>query len=45
MAKVDLDWGKLSFSYIKTDYRYISHWKNGAWDEGSLVTENTVTIA
>ncbi|HUX40215.1 MAG TPA: branched-chain amino acid aminotransferase [Rectinemataceae bacterium] len=45
MAKVDLDWGKLSFSYMKTDYRYISHWKNGAWDKGSLVTENTVTIA
>ena len=45
MSKVDLDWGKLSFSYIKTDYRYISHWKNGAWDAGSLVTENTITIA
>ncbi|HUW42241.1 MAG TPA: branched-chain amino acid aminotransferase [Rectinemataceae bacterium] len=45
MTKVDLDWGKLSFSYIKTDYRYISRWKDGAWDEGKLVTENTITIA
>jgi len=45
MTKVDLDWGKLSFSYIKTDYRYLSRWKDGAWDEGKLVTENTVTIA
>lgn len=45
MTKVDLDWGKLSFSYVKTDYRYLSHWKDGAWDEGKLVTENTITIA
>jgi branched-chain amino acid aminotransferase len=45
MMKADLDWGKLSFSYVKTDYRYLSHWKDGAWDEGKLVTENTITIA
>jgi len=45
MSKVDLDWGKLSFSYIKTDYRYISRWKDGAWDKGGLVTENTITIS
>lgn len=45
MNKVDLDWGKLSFSYTKTDYRYLSHWKDGKWDEGKLVTENTITIS
>jgi branched-chain amino acid aminotransferase len=45
MKKAELDWGKLSFSYMNTDYRYISHWKNGAWDEGKLVTENTLTIS
>lgn len=45
MTKADLDWKKLGFSYIKTDYRYISRWKDGAWDEGRLVTDNTVTIA
>jgi len=45
MTKAALDWGKLSFSYMKTDYRYISHWKNGAWDAGSLVTDNTLTIS
>lgn len=45
MTKAALDWGKLSFSYMKTDYRYISRWKNGAWDSGSLVTDNTLTIS
>ncbi|MHB0898672.1 MAG: branched-chain amino acid aminotransferase, partial [Spirochaetales bacterium] len=45
MMKAELDWGKLSFSYMKTDFRYISHWKNGAWDEGRLITENTLTIS
>lgn len=45
MTKAALDWGKLSFSYMKTDYRYISHWKNGVWDAGSLVTDNTLTIS
>jgi branched-chain amino acid aminotransferase len=45
MEKANLDWAKLSFSYIKTDFRYISHWKDGTWDEGKLVTENTLTIS
>ena len=30
---------------MKTDYRYISHWKDGAWDSGRLVTDNTLTIS
>ena len=45
MTKAPLDWGKLSFSYMKTDFRYISRWKDGAWDDGALVTENTLTIS
>jgi len=42
--KVDLDWGKLGFSYIKTDKRYFSRWKNGEWTEKGLVEDNTFTI-
>lgn len=45
MTKAPLDWAKLSFVYIKTDYRYVSRWKDGAWDEGKLVTDNTLTIS
>lgn len=43
--KVDIDWGSLGFSYIKTDLRYVSYWKDGKWDDGKLVEENTVTIS
>ena len=39
--KADIDWSKLGFDYIKTDYRYVSVWKDGKWDEGTLTTDNT----
>lgn len=46
MAKqVDLDWKNLGFKYVKTDFRYIAMWKDGAWDQGKLVEENTITIS
>ena len=45
MTKAALDWGKLSFVYMKTDFRYVSHWRDGSWDEGKLVTDNTLTIS
>ncbi|MEN6363565.1 MAG: branched-chain amino acid aminotransferase [Rectinema sp.] len=45
MTKVDLDWAKLSFSYTKTDWRYVSHWKDGSWDSGRLVSDNMITIS
>ncbi|NLM35368.1 MAG: branched-chain amino acid aminotransferase [Clostridiales bacterium] len=41
----DLDWGNLGFSYIKTDWRYISIWKDGQWDQGKLVADNKLTIS
>ena len=42
---VDIDWGKLGFNYIKTDYRYISYWKDGKWDEGTLTQDNKLHIS
>ena len=45
MAKKDIDWGNLAFGYSKTDYRYVSNYKNGAWDEGALITDNTITMS
>lgn len=45
MSKVDLDWRNLDYSYKRTDLNYISYWKDGTWDEGRLVEENTVTIS
>lgn len=43
--KVDIDWGNLGFSYMKTDFRYISVWKNGKWDDGKLTEDNMLTIS
>ena len=34
MEKANLDWSNLSFGYIKTPERYVSNYKDGAWDEG-----------
>ena len=45
MEKKNIDWGNLGFGYVKTDYRYVSNFKNGAWDEGGLITDDTVTIS
>ena len=44
MEKQNIDWANLGFGYIKTDYRYVSNYKNGAWDEGALTTEDTITL-
>lgn len=42
---VNIDWENLGFSYIKTDYRYISVWKDGKWDDGKLVEDNKLSIS
>ena len=43
--KVNIDWNNLGFEYIKTDFRSISTWKNGSWDEGHLTEDNMLTIS
>ncbi|MCQ2437351.1 MAG: branched-chain amino acid aminotransferase [Clostridia bacterium] len=43
--KKELDWGNIGFGYRPTDYRFVSNYKNGAWDEGGLTKEATVTIS
>ena len=45
MEKKNIDWSNLGFSYLKTDYRYVSNYKDGAWDEGAMITDDTVTIS
>ena len=45
MAKKDIDWSSIGFGYIETDKRFVSNFKNGAWDEGALVSDSTVTIS
>lgn len=45
MEKKNIDWANLGFAYTKTDYRYVSNFKDGKWDEGGLITDDTVTIS
>ena len=44
MAKKDLKWDSIGFNYHQTDKRYVSNYKDGAWDEGRLVDDPNVTI-
>ncbi|MBE7051274.1 MAG: branched-chain amino acid aminotransferase [Ruminococcaceae bacterium] len=45
MEKKNIDWGNLGFGYIPTEQRYVSEYKDGAWDEGKLTTDATVVIS
>ena len=45
MEKKNINWGELGFAYMPTDYRYVSNFKNGAWDDGVLSTDPTVAIS
>lgn len=42
---LNLDWARLGFTYMKTDFRYVSRWKDGKWDEGKLVEDNRLCIS
>jgi len=44
MDKKNIDWANLNFTYIPTDYRYVSIYRNGTWDEGELVTDPNVSV-
>jgi branched-chain amino acid aminotransferase len=45
VSKKDIDWSNLGFGYIKTDYRYVSNFKDGAWDDGAIITDDIVKIS
>jgi len=45
MEKKDIDWSNLGFAYMKTDKRYVSNYKNGAWDEGTLTEDANIVMS
>ncbi len=45
MEKKNIDWANLGFGYIHTDYRFVSNFKDGAWDEGVLTEDANVVIS
>ena len=44
MEKKNIDWKNLGFGYVQTDKRYVSNYKDGAWDEGVLTSDANVVI-
>ena len=38
MEKKNIDWANLGFGYRVTDVRYVSNFRNGAWDEAVSYT-------
>ena len=45
MSNKQIDWANLGFGYIQTDKRYVSNFKDGAWDEGGLTEDAKVVIS
>ncbi len=45
MEKKNIDWGNLGFAYMPTDKRYVANYKNGAWDEGTMSGDSTITMS
>ncbi|MDO4943272.1 MAG: branched-chain amino acid aminotransferase [Lachnospiraceae bacterium] len=41
----NIDWSNLGFGYMETDKRFVSNFKDGAWDEGGLIDDPTVTMS
>lgn len=40
----NIDWNNLDFGYIKTDYRFVSNYKEGKWDEGKLSEDENIVL-
>ncbi len=45
MEKKNLDWSNLGFGYMPTDYRYLSCFKGGKWDDGALITDSNIVMS
>ena len=45
MEKKNIDWANIGFGYIKTDKRFVSNYKEGAWDDGVLTEDDKVVIS
>jgi len=45
MSNKQIDWANLGFGYIQTDKRFVSNYKNGAWDEGALTEDANIVLS
>lgn len=42
---INIDWENLGFEYMNLPYRFIAHFKDGQWDEGSLTEDTTLHLS
>ena len=40
----EIDWSNLSFGYMKTDYNVRCYYRNGAWGEIEVCSEETIPL-
>ena len=45
MEKKDIDWGTLVLRIRPTDYSYVCEYRDGAWGEGHLTSDHTLTLS
>ncbi|MCR5108085.1 MAG: branched-chain amino acid aminotransferase [Lachnospiraceae bacterium] len=44
MEKKAIDWGNLGFGYQSCDYRFVSNYKNGSWDDGVITEDPNIML-
>ena len=44
MEKKNIDWSNIGFGYIQTEKRYVSNFKDGAWDDGVITEDSNVVL-
>ena len=44
MQKKDINWGELGFGYQVTDKRFVSNYKDGAWDDGCITEDANIVL-
>ena len=44
MEKHNVDWSNLGFAYHETDASFVAEYKDGAWQEGKLTSDHSITL-
>lgn len=44
VEKKNIDWANIGFGYMKTDARYVTNFKDGAWDDGYITDDDKVVL-
>ena len=44
MDRKEMDWENIGFTYRPTEKRYVSNFKDGAWDDGVLTEDANIVL-